>query len=1091
MSNKKLKNSSLKNKNEGIIVNTQRKIDSYLEIINNTILASQKYKTLDIISANELNNCIKSLNEIHKKLKILQHVTYEKTKNIDEIISKLQNITIDLSCVFRVFGTLNLKDLLDVCFDCNYLQSQTNESNKNKLDLLLKYVHPISYKILNWKDNKNHGKNKNTTKEGIIMKNKIVEDFMILEISKTFDCFDLARTSQNFQTKVYGIKISFQNTQLRQTIIVSGIVDDLYLECFESDYINSQKEELRKNKPTDPIFLTEDFDRFVNSITLKEWFVYSVDELTSKFIGYMNQVNLIKQKPISQVVKEFLNSQMYQQRTTLIQLLLKYSNNEFQYLAYLLYDLLTNDNNGNIDTIEQTILYDSLPWSIKKYFKDAMKTTLQYTNSLANFDNNKIPLEQQICLMKVSDNVKEKAMVKLKEVKAKSDDSGSKARQYLEGLLKIPFGIYKKEEILCFLKEIRMDFKKIIDNVELSLNVNVDTSKNYSLNEIVIKCGEVENEYLTMLEKKFVSNLIDILTNGKRENLILTICFINNIIKNQKLKYQRLVHSGKKNVFMRNQIINFVNFYKNNQSVIESLLQFQKPNAIENLPKQIRNGLIKITEKQTTLKNMIKGVSNILDESVYGHRNAKRQIERVIGQWVSGEQKGYCFGFEGPPGLGKTSLAKHGISKCLVDKDGNPRPFSFIAIGGSSNGSVLDGHNYTYVGSTWGKIVDTLIETKCMNPIIFIDELDKVSKTEHGKEIIGILTHLVDTTQNDKFQDKYFSGIDLDLSKVLFIFSYNDVTAIDRILLDRIHRVKFDSLTIDEKIIISKKYLLKEIYDKMNLDGSIIFKDEILKFIINNYTNESGVRKLKEVLFEIISEINLNLLNTDEEIELPIVIDEKMIKYHYLKERNEVRHMKIPANSKVGIINGLWANYYGMGGIIPIEVSFFPSSTFFDLKLTGMQGDVMKESMHVAKTIAWRLTKQTQKTKLLKTFESSKLQGIHIHCPEGATPKDGPSAGGAITTALFSLLNNKKIKKNIAMTGEINMQGNITAIGGLELKIQGGIRGGVTEFIYPEENHKDFVKFKQRYENIENLELIKFYEVKHIEDVLKIVFDDN
>ena len=137
----------------------------------------------------------------------------------------------------------------------------------------------------------------------------------------------------------------------------------------------------------------------------------------------------------------------------------------------------------------------------------------------------------------------------------------------------------------------------------------------------------------------------------------------------------------------------------------------------------------------------------------------------------------------GAPGIGKTSLARKGLAYCLKDADGTTRPFSFIALGGSSNGSTLSGHNYTYVGSTWGRIVDILMENKCMNPIIFIDELDKVSKTENGKEIIGILTHLIDPTQNESFQDKYFSGIDIDMSKALFIFSYNDVSVIDKILI--------------------------------------------------------------------------------------------------------------------------------------------------------------------------------------------------------------------------------------------------------------------------------------------------------------------
>ena len=188
---------------------------------------------------------------------------------------------------------------------------------------------------------------------------------------------------------------------------------------------------------------------------------------------------------------------------------------------------------------------------------------------------------------------------------------------------------------------------------------------------------------------------------------------------------------------------------------------------------------------------------------------------------------GYSFGFEGPPGVGKTSLANEGITKCLKDKDGNNRPFSFIAIGGSSNGSTLQGHNYTYVGSTWGKIVDILIESKCMNPIIFIDELDKVSNSENGKEIIGILTHLIDSTQNYKYQDKYFSGIDLNLSKALFVFSYNDPSKIDKILLDRIHRIKFKPLTLKEKIVISKNYILPKITRNLSMKPIIFY----LKFL--------------------------------------------------------------------------------------------------------------------------------------------------------------------------------------------------------------------------------------------------------------------
>ena len=484
----------------------------------------------------------------------------------------------------------------------------------------------------------------------------------------------------------------------------------------------------------------------------------------------------------------------------------------------------------------------------------------------------------------------------------------------------------------------------------------------------------------------------------------------------------------------------------------------------------------------------MKEVSNVLDESVYGHKNAKRQIERIIGQWITGKQTGYCFGFEGPPGVGKTSLARKGLAHCLKDEDGTTRPFAFIALGGSTNGSTLSGHNYTYVGSTWGRIVEILMDKKCMNPIIFIDELDKVSKTENGKEIIGILTHLIDPTQNETFQDKYFSNIDLDLSKALFIFSYNDVDVLDRILLDRIHRVKFDSLTFYDKLEITRKYILKEINENIGLDCNLFFKDETLKYIIEKYTNESGVRKLKEILFEIVSEINLEILNNEIQKNIEITID--MIRDKYLKERHEITKKVIHDQPEVGIMNGLWANAVGMGGIIPIECFFVPSSHFLDLKLTGLQGDVMKESMNVAKTLAWKLTPEKIKKKLLKDFEKTKLQGIHIHCPEGSIPKDGPSAGTAITIAIYSLLNKKKIKNNIAITGEINLQGKVTIIGGLHLKILGGIKAGITHFLFPETNKKDYIKFLEKFSDKINLKdkKVKFTPVNNITEVLKHVF---
>ena len=191
---------------------------------------------------------------------------------------------------------------------------------------------------------------------------------------------------------------------------------------------------------------------------------------------------------------------------------------------------------------------------------------------------------------------------------------------------------------------------------------------------------------------------------------------------------------------------------------------------------------------------------------------------------------------------------------------------------------------------------------------------------------------------------------------------------------------------------------------------------------------------------------------------------------------------------EVGIINGLWANSIGMGGIIQIECKFYPTTTFLDLKLTGMQGDVMKESMNVAKTLAWNMCTKKQQEKITKNMEKTKLQGIHIHCPEGAVPKDGPSAGTAITMAIYSLLTNKKIPNKIAITGEMNLYGRVTKIGGLELKILGGIRAGVTKFLFPKENENDYLKIIEK-EHVKNkIENIEFKPVTNVNEVLKELF---
>jgi len=1054
----------------------------YRSMVNKTIRAVTRYKTMDITSASQVNQCARSLEAIYETL----HDTIpDSGTNTGDIIARLQTTNDDLSGVFRTYGTESIYDLVKVCYGNSYIE-KIPESVQTKWNTITQHVHPIGYKLLPWKHEPT-----SSVENVIISKNKIIEDFMIVERATTLDCFDLARTSTSFQSKVYGVKVVFQNHEARSTLIVSAVVDDILVSCCELEFMQNKLQELHDTPPDDLSITTDEYTRFLSTLTLKDMLVYTVNELHHKLGGHLSKANLIKHRTIAQVVKEFISDDLYTQRITLIQLLTKFGEPEFQYLAYLLYDLLSSDGSStglsNIDTLEQTMLYDSLPWNVKRYFRDAMKTTLQYTHSLASYDETKIPLEQQICLLKAPDSVKEKAMAKLKEVKAKSEDTGSKARQYLEGLLRIPFGVYRSESILASAANMRIEWDNLIGKLEPHCDVS-QFADHTTVSNISTGCLSIAGSILTEVERGYWMRLSDHLQSGKHDDLVANVHMINGMIRKYHLPMGRISHSGRKKADIKASIAAFMDMWYDNPHVVRHISQMFEPVVGTNPTLTLRNEVDNIIGRRQTITKYLDGVKSTLDDAVHGHDAAKRQIQRVIGQWINGEHGGYCFGFEGPPGLGKTSLAKRGLAKCLTDDDESSRPFSFIAMGGSSNGSFLQGHSYTYVGSTWGKIVDILMDAKCMNPIIFIDELDKISKTEHGKELIGILTHLIDGTQNDGFQDRYFSGIPIDLSQALFIFSYNDPEAIDRILLDRIHRVKFDALTVKDKLAICEKHILPEICSATGLSDEIVFEPSTIEWLIESYTFESGVRKLKEVLFEIVTEINLHLLSAQETVDLPIIVTPEDIQNKYLKERRPVIHTCIPNSPRIGITNGLWANALGKGGIIPIETTFFPSDKFLDFKLTGMQGDVMKESMNIARTLVWGRMKPATREKILKKMTESKMQGLHIHCPAGATPKDGPSAGVAITMAMTSLLTNKPTNRFVGITGEVNLQGEVTAIGGLDLKIYGGIRGGVKTFLFPKDNLIDFEQLMERNAGDPLFDGISFQPISTVDEAEQYVF---
>jgi len=252
--------------------------------------------------------------------------------------------------------------------------------------------------------------------------------------------------------------------------------------------------------------------------------------------------------------------------------------------------------------------------------------------------------------------------------------------------------------------------------------------------------------------------------------------------------------------------------------------------------------------------DFMENAQHTLDNAVYGLNDAKMQIMQMLGQLlINPKAIGTAIAIHGPPGTGKTSLVKEGISKILN------RPFAFIALGGATDSSFLEGHGYTYEGSTWGKIVQILIDCNCMNPVIYFDELDKISATPRGEEIVGILTHLTDTSQNSQFHDKYFAEINFDLSKCLFIFSYNDESKVNPILKDRMYRIKTKGYSGKEKNCISNSYLLPKIREQVKFnEDEIIIPDEVISHIIETHCNkEDGVRNLKRCLEIIHTKINL------------------------------------------------------------------------------------------------------------------------------------------------------------------------------------------------------------------------------------------
>src|SRR6185437_3141231 len=425
---------------------------------------------------------------------------------------------------------------------------------------------------------------------------------------------------------------------------------------------------------------------------------------------------------------------------------------------------------------------------------------------------------------------------------------------------------------------------------------------------------------------------------------------------------------------------------------------------------------------------------------------------------------------------------ERGVSRLL------DRPFFNISLGGVHDSSFLRGFQFTYEGSEPGFIVQSLIKGGIMNPILFFDELDKVSSTAKGEEIINTLIQLTDPIQSKYFQDRYLGGtVSLDISRCIIIFAYNSTKHINPILLDRISEVELSGFSTDEKLVIAKDHLIPSIVKDIGLPfDDVLLHENVIEKIITNYTNEAGVRHLKQILYEILRDVNAKMLIDDSR---PPMKKARLTKKKYtIDEKNFEKFITtykpqvittVKEHGTIGRVNGLYVTSYGDSGIIPIEVNWFPSDSAFGILFTGNLGKVMGESVHVAKSVAWLNVPNNTQDEWIKEWKDKKYS-IHVHCPDNATPKEGPSAGVALSLAIWSLLTKKIIPPHVAITGEMTLSGDITAIGGLKEKLEGARIAQCKTVIIPTENLKDVPSNLNRNE----LEII---DVSSFQQVLKLL----
>lgn len=461
----------------------------------------------------------------------------------------------------------------------------------------------------------------------------------------------------------------------------------------------------------------------------------------------------------------------------------------------------------------------------------------------------------------------------------------------------------------------------------------------------------------------------------------------------------------------------------------------------------------------------LKKANDILERDHYGLKEAKsRVLDYLAVKKLNPSMKGGILCLAGPPGIGKTSLVKS-----IADAMG--RKFVRVSLGGVRDEAEIRGHRRTYIGSMPGKLIKAMKDAGSKNPVILLDEIDKMSNDFKGDPASAML-EVLDPEQNSHFEDHYID-MPFDLSKVFFVATANDLRNVSAPLRDRMEIINISSYTEFEKLHIAKKYLIKQAKEENGLkDYDIQISDNVIMKIIDEYTREAGVRNLKREFITLCRKLARDAVEQDKK---KFIIKSSSLEKYLGKPKFRPEKLK-EKEPKLGVVNGLaWTS---VGGVT-LEVQGVAIPGKGELSLTGTLGNVMKESAQVAFTYV----KANLDKYKLENPEFFEKKNIHLHFPEGATPKDGPSAGITIVTAILSVLTGRKVRQDIAMTGEVTITGEVLAIGGVKEKVIGAHRAGIREVILPEDNRVDESDIPA-----EVAKTMKIHFVKTYDEVEKLVF---